>query len=367
MGVPAIAPAVRDRYALSLALVGTAFAAYWLGSAVTLLLWGLATDRFGERVALAVGLGTCGALVVAAAFAPTFAVFAALLAVAGAAGASVNSASGRAVMYWFGAGERGLALGLRQTAIPVGGLFAAAVLPWVERSAGFRAAFLALGGLCLAGAVAGALVLRESRADEAEESRPPWSMRDQRLWRLSLASSGFLVAQVAVTSFVVLFLHDERGFSAGAAAAVLAGLNVVAIGLRVGMGRWSDLLGARIVPLRRVGAAIVVSMAATAVLLDAPAAVVVAAFVVAGALSMAWNGLSFTAAAELAGRARTGAALGIQQTILAVVGVGVPPVFATVVEAASWQVAFGLSALAPLAGWWALRPLEEAASRKMAP
>lgn len=341
VGVPAIAPAVRDRYDLSLALVGMAFAAYWVGSALTLLVWGLATDRFGERAALAVGLGTCGALVAGAAFSPTFALFAVLLAAAGAAGASVNSASGRAVMHWFGARERGLALGLRQTAIPVGGLFAAAVLPWVEASAGFEAAFLVLAGLALAGAAGGALVLREEGVAAEDEPEAPWSMRDRRLWRLSLASSGFLVAQIAVTSFVVLFLHDERGFSVGAAAAVLAGLNVVAIGLRIGAGRWSDLLGSRIVPLRRAGAGIVVSLAATAALLDSPGAVVVAAFVVAGALSMAWNGLSFTAAAELAGRARTGAAVGIQQTILAIVGIVVSPLFAAVVEASSWRVAFG--------------------------
>ena len=45
----------------------------------------------------------------------------ALLAVAGLFGASVNAASGRAVMGWFPHDERGLALGIRQTAIPIGG------------------------------------------------------------------------------------------------------------------------------------------------------------------------------------------------------------------------------------------------------
>ena len=53
----------------------------------------------------------------------------ALLVLAGAVGASVNSASGRAVMHWFAPSERGLALGIRQTAIPLGGLIVALVLP----------------------------------------------------------------------------------------------------------------------------------------------------------------------------------------------------------------------------------------------
>ena len=76
-----------------------------------------------------------------------------------------------------------------------------------------------------------------------------------------------------------------------------------------------------------------------------------ALLVAAGALAAAWNGLSFAAAAELAGAARSGAAIGFQQTVLSVAGVAAPLLFAAVVSAGSWRVGFGLAALAPLAGW----------------
>jgi hypothetical protein len=74
---------------------------------------------------------------------------------------------------------------------------------------------------------------------------------------------------------------------------------------------------------------------------------------------MAWNGLSFTAAAELAGPVRSGAAIGLQQTVLGGVGVVSPIVFAAVVSEASWPVAFAVAALLPLVGVWALRPLRD--------
>src|SRR5207253_6927021 len=61
-------------------------------------------------------------------------------------------------------------------------------------------------------------------------------------------------------------------------------------------------------------------------------------------------GLAFAAAAESAGAARSGAALGFQQTMLGVLVAAVPPLFALVVDAASWRVAFALAALGPLAG-----------------
>ncbi len=80
-----------------------------------------------------------------------------------------------------------------------------------------------------------------------------------------------------------------------------------------------------------------VSLALVASLTDAPAGLLVAALVFATAVSMAWNGLSFTLAAELGGR-RSGAAIGLQQTVLAASGVGAPVAFAALV---SWTVLAG--------------------------
>jgi hypothetical protein len=69
------------------------------------------------------------------------------------------------------------------------------------------------------------------------------------------------------------------------------------------------------------------------------------------------NGLSFAAAAELAGRARSGAAIGLQQTALAAAGVVAPIAFAGSVSASSWALAFAAAAAFPLAGALAVGPL----------
>jgi MFS family permease len=135
---------------------------------------------------------------------------------------------------------------------------------------------------------------------------------------------------------------------------VLALINVLAIGARIGSGHISDRWTSRIGLLRGIGVACAAATAAVAAATDAPLAILLPAFVVAGVLSMSWNALGYAAAAETVGSGKTGAALGFQQTILGVVIVVVTPAFAAIADA-SWRLAFSLAAVGPLAGALLLR------------
>lgn len=361
IGVPVLAPQLRDELDLTLTQLSVLFASLWVGTILTLLGWGLLADRWGERVVLSLGLGVCGAFAFSVRWSTDFWTLLIPLFLASAAGASVNAASGRAVMQWFAPEERGLALGIRQTAIPFGAGVAAVVLPQAEELGGLDAAFAFLGGLCLAAALVAALVIREApvRDAELEGDAIPWTLRDRRLWTLSFGSGLYLFGQLPLMSFAVLFLHDVHDVSPARAGAVLAVFQAGAVVTRIGAGRLSDRLGSRLRPLRWLGLASACGLLATAIVADGRLAVVVTAIVVAGAVSMSWNGLSLTAAAELAGRARSGAAIGFQQTTLGLVGVVVPVVFAALVEETSWRAAFALCSLGPLAGWLLLGRLRE--------
>jgi sugar phosphate permease len=181
------------------------------------------------------------------------------------------------------------------------------------------------------------------------------------MWLLGTGTGLYLVAQIGIISFVVLFLHEHRHVSGYPAAAVLVAIYVLATAARVGSGRISDLLGSRLRPLRTIGIALAVSTAAVAAATDAPLALLVPLFIVAGTLSMAWNGLSYASAAEMAGYARTGAALGFQQTLLGLVVAGAPPMIAFV-AAHSWRIAFFLAAAGPAVGVVILQRLGDARS-----
>ncbi|HEX2103353.1 MAG TPA: MFS transporter, partial [Solirubrobacteraceae bacterium] len=117
-GLPALGPALRAEFGLSLAALGAVLGATTLGTVGTVYVWGLLSDRLGERLVLMCGLlGTALALAWAS-VAPSAQALGAALFLAGALGGCTTAASARAVMGWFGPAERGLALSARHTGVP---------------------------------------------------------------------------------------------------------------------------------------------------------------------------------------------------------------------------------------------------------
>jgi sugar phosphate permease len=362
VGLPALGPTLKSEYGLTLGETGVVLAGIGIGMLFTLLPWGLVADRIDERWVIATGLTGASAMLLIASTTHTFGAVTGVLVAVGALGASVNAASGRAIMAWFPGSELGLALGIRQTAIPIGGAVAAASLPALASAGGTRLAFLFLAGACVTGAIVAAVFIRAGSGAEPELGDVSAPVRSSWMWLLGTGTGLYLVAQIGITGFVVLFLHEHRHLSKEAAGAVLALIYLLAVAARIGSGRISDRLGSRLAPLRTIGVALALFTAAVAAASDAPLALLVPLFVVAGVLSMSWNGLSYAAAAETAGAAHTGAALGFQQTLLGVVVAGAPPVIA-VVATHSWRLAFFLAAAGPAVGVLVLERLREPPTR----
>jgi sugar phosphate permease len=368
MGLPALGPALRDQFGLSLTQVGLVFSAVAAGVCVALLPWGMLTDRIGERPVMAGGLTAFAAAIGATAFSSSYTALLVGMFLAGAMGASATGASGRAVMGWFSRAERGTALGIRQMALPLGGAVGSVALPQLIGAGGLEAAFLTLSGVALTAAAAAALLMRDAppRVGGSDPPRPEVERptHDARQWRLGAASGLLVIGQSALLGFVVLFLHDARGLSTGVAAAGLAALQLVGAGSRIVAGYCSDREGLRIPLLRRIAAADAVLLAATALLTNAPGALLYPLLFAAGVTAMCWNGLAFTAAAEIAGRARAGTAMGLQNTIVSVGSTAAPTVFGVLVHAAGWSTAYAAAALGPMLALALLAPLQRDEARR---
>jgi len=183
-------------------------------------------------------------------------------------------------------------------------------------------------------------------------------VRDRRIWRLATGGALLVAGQISLVTYLTLFLAGERGWPAGRAAVVLAVVQLGGAAVRVVAGRWSDGRGVRIAPMRELALLGTCLLVATALLTGAPGALLLPVLTLTGIVSMSSNGLAFTATGEIAGQARAGSAMGLQNTALFTAGAIAPVVFGAVAEHIGWPAGFGLLALLAAAGWWLLAPLQ---------
>ena len=195
-GLPYLLPLIRSDLDLSLPQASTLVALPAVGLLFSLVR-GAAADRWGERIVMALGLLLAAGFLAGAASTGEgdLSLLGAFLVLAGVGGASVNAASGRLVLGWFGPKDRGLAMGARQTAVPLGAALAAATLPPFAAAYGLDGALFGCASLCALSGVAVALFAvdppRKPQRDVRAGNGTPY--QGAYLWRVHLASACVVV------------------------------------------------------------------------------------------------------------------------------------------------------------------------------
>jgi sugar phosphate permease len=390
-GLAYLIPALRHA-GFSLELASILVACPTAGLLLTLIGWGYAADRWGERLVLASGLGAAGIVLLLASLVHGAVALGLCLALGGAAGGSVFAASGRLILGWFARHERGLAMGIRQSAQPLGVALAAATLPALGAS-GTGRPLLFLGGFCVIAAVLVVALVRdpartlapeprapeprapeprapEPRAPEPEahgpEAREPQPhgpeaqapqaqaggraspYRQPVLWRIHAASALLVVPQFTVATFALVYLVDARGWTVLAAGRLLAVAQVCGAGSRLGAGYWSDRVGSRMRPMRVLAITTGAGMLALAAAAAAGSSIAVPILLGCGVVAVSTNGLAFTAVAEYAGSSWAGRALGIQNTGQNALAAATPPVLALAIGSIGFGASFAVVAAFPL-------------------
>lgn len=355
LGLSAISPQLRDHFGLTLPQVGLLLGAVNLGTMVALVPWGFFADRRGERLAMTIGGFGAAASLLGVALGNAWIAGLALLG-AGVFGASVNAASGRAVMAWFRSGRRGLAMGVRQTATPLGAALTAAFLPGIAIAHGIPVAFVVLASVTAFVALAVALLVREPPGAARGGTDHGLVLKDPKLIRLTLASGLLVVPQFTAATLLVPFLHEHRGLSVTTAAVVFGIAQALAGAGRLAAGIWSDRVGSRVGPLRVLAVAMAAGFVLTAVLDGAPLPVLIAVLVPTSVVALAWNGLAVTEAGELAPQGRSATAISMQNTSNYLSAAVTPGIAGWVAVHVAWPAAMVLAAAASVAGWVLLQP-----------
>jgi MFS family permease len=340
-GLPAIGPELVEDFDLTLFELGAVLASGLLGAGVALIGAGVLVDRVGARTSMLVGtaLGTAG-LALAAATTSKHLLFWALV-VFGVGSAVVPIAGTGALFRAYPAARRGWALGVRQTAVPLGGAIAAGVFPSLYALGG---AGLTLGASAAAVAVTGCwfgLVVTDAPLERERIARGSFAtiLRAPGVLTLLAVAACYIIVLQALLAFLVPAVR-EAGHSELTASIAYFGVNLAAMVARIVWGSVADRGGGsrRVRTLVEVGALASAGALVFGLALHAGAAVVVLATIVFGLGALGWNALVYVSAGERVDPALAGRSVAVAATVVFVLSGIATPLLGALVDGLGWDV-----------------------------
>jgi ACS family hexuronate transporter-like MFS transporter len=358
LGISPLSPSLVEGFGLARLQVALMVPAIYLGGLLFSLPAGRLADRVGVRPSLLGGLIVGAAGLAVGAAAPAFPAFLFCLFVAGSGWSLVNPALGKAIMDLFPAPERGIAMGIKQMGLTLGGIASALVLPRIAATFGWRIA-VAVSATVVALTVSliwrplGVLDRGTPASATTTAAPSDWSWA-RRLPILTFFACGLILGmvQAAVLSYLPLYTVQALGFDTIGAGYLVAcsqaGGAVSRLALGAASDRWlTDRRSVWLALTGGIGAATFAGYAFRSV--TAPLGAGVLAFAT-GVGAYGWVGVFFVISAELGGVRRAGLLSGMAFASI-VVGLLIgPAVFGLLLEhwdsyAVPWVVFAALATL----------------------
>jgi Sugar phosphate permease len=342
LGIPAIAPLIRDSLGLSTVQAGSFLSAYYIGPSLMSLPAGRMADVWGVSRIMVLGQLVIALGLFAVAGSWSFALLSLLMVLAGAGYGMLNPTTAKAVLIWFPRKHRATVVGLKQVGLPFGGAMGALVMPPLALWIGWREA-VALSASVIAGlGVLTWLLYRDPPGAAVEAARAGGGslgavLRNRDLWLVSASTLMFAGMQTVWMAYLVLYLRDVVAMPLVTAARFLVLAQLTGAAGRVVFGILSD----RFFEGRRRVVLVLAGLGSTACSLliagtgpgTSPWLFALLALVF-GFVGIGWNGVQYTLMAELVEPRSVGTAVGLG---LAVSSFGVtvcPPLFGAFVERA---------------------------------
>ena len=250
LGISPLSPSLVEGLGLTRFQVAFIVPSIYLSGLLFSLPGGRLADRLGVRPSFLGGLAVAAIGLLAAAVAPGFLAFLFCLFVAGSGWSVVNPALGKAIMDVFPVRERGIAMGVKQMGLTLGGLVAALLLPAIAATLGWRYAVgacavvvavpVALGWRPLARVPRGRREPRSTSRRGATGAIRWWWARRPALVIFFATGLVLGMVQAAVLSYLPLFTIQGLGFDKIGAGLLVAASQAGGAVSRLVLGAASD-------------------------------------------------------------------------------------------------------------------------------
>jgi sugar phosphate permease len=348
LSVGPLAPFVRGDLGINNAQIGLVMSAAAFGYTLTQIPTGWFVDRIGARWPIAIGEFVAAGCMAMVAWSSTYASLLAFMLFTGMGCGLLMPATTQAVVVWFPRRERATVMGVKQTAVNMGGIIGAAALPAIAVAYGWRTGFFVVGCVAFGIGVVSLVLYRNPPAGAGEKSasgaRPATTqlrslLTNRNLWLVAGAGSCMNWVEMSIIGHFTLYAKDVLGLSAVAAGGVLAGLETAGAVCRPVSGLVSDSIfrGARrpvFVGLAAIATVLVFALAAAGPRLGS--LIYPLAFAL-GVGAVGFGAIFFTMLSEIGGPSGAGTASAFGSTVSMVGSIVGPPVFGRIVDVASYQ------------------------------
>jgi sugar phosphate permease len=244
-----VAVSVGGSLGLPIAALGIFVTAFYVGYVICNALGGIASDRFGGRMTLAVSLLLLGVSTFLFSFTTSVLFGLVLQGLMGLAAGADYASSIKLIVAWFDRTSRGRAMGILLIASSLGVTATNAIVPTLAVHVGWQGVYRILGVVTLAVGVAAFLLLRDRPAGTAPTvvARVPLRrlLKSRNLLLLGLVGFAAFWGTWGFTFWANALMIKGRGFTTIEAGTVVSLVGIAAIVGKPLIGLLSDWLGGR--------------------------------------------------------------------------------------------------------------------------
>ena len=337
-----LAPLIKQDLQLSSFQIGFLISALSVGSIVFQMPAGLVVDSVGVRRMLTLAVVGIGFFLVLFSLTPSFAIGLAILVFYGGANGIVNPAAAKCVVDWFPSVGRATAMGVKQTGVNFGGIFAGILLPVIVIFFTWRQGLLVIGLVEIAAAIPIYMLLRESPVRvKARRTSLAWGKIARLAMQRDMLILGgmgfcFMASQFCFSTYLILFLNQEMDYSLVRAGQYYAVSFLAGAAARVLWSMASDYLlsGRRKAVLFLIALILFFSSLALVVISFFPAfsPFLIAVILAFGVSGIGWNAIYLTILGESVDRDSTALATGVGYGYSFLGSLAAPPLFGLIAD-----------------------------------
>ncbi|MFC1932875.1 MFS transporter [Chloroflexota bacterium] len=367
LSIPPLAPFLKEDLGLTSAQVGLFMSAAAAGYATMLIPAGWLVDRIGVRRMLLIGELIGGIFIMGMFTITTFTGGLIFMFLAGLGMGCLMPSTTKAVVVWFPLKERATAMGIKQTALNVGGIVMASTMPTLALALSWRYGFVIIGVVGIIIGIVSFIMYREpSQGASLDTSEPTIAsgtrpsvreiFRGREIWLVIVTGFCMCFVEFSAMTHFVLYSKDVLLLPVVTAGFFLAFLE--------GGGAFgrpiSGLISDRLWHGSRKGIYILMCGIACAVCIifvflgpGSPSWLIIPLCLVFGFTGIGWAGLHLTLVGELAGKELAGTVTGMVAAFSVIGNIVGPPAFGHLVDITgsyqmSWQLLAFVAAIAAI-------------------